>query len=256
MTASKPTLQGKALRLRMLEILRNHPQGISANDLRRECALPTEDQMHFNRRIRNIRETHELKTVRRGGRYFYVLGSERRERLAHPVPGRLRALVLHEARGRCGMCGRTIEVHGIALEVDHRVPGSWGGKAVHENLWAICAQCNRDKKALFASIEETSVALALDHGSVHVRLGEVLKSSRDWVPGWVLSVVANRHDWMKRIRDLRYLGWQVAVRRRKLPSGKAESQYKVVKSAPWSTDPSGDVSKYERARRERNRRKT
>lgn len=44
----------------------------------------------------------------------------------------------------CRICGRSVN-DGVVLEVDHKVPRSWGGNSNLENLWTLCFDCNRGK---------------------------------------------------------------------------------------------------------------
>jgi ATP adenylyltransferase len=60
------------------------------------------------------------------------------------IPDSLRYRVLKEAKGRCSLCGSTIEE--APLDVDHIIPRSRGGMTVYENLQALCAKCNRSKR--------------------------------------------------------------------------------------------------------------
>ena len=95
----------------------------------------------------------------------------------------------------------------------------------------------------------------LAHGSVHVRLGETLKAFRgEPVPATTLEFVANQGDWKKRIRELRYLGWDVKTFNRKLSEhGRISSYYRLVKPRPWPEDPTAVIRQYERDRAERNK---
>ncbi|MDP9475370.1 MAG: HIT domain-containing protein [Actinomycetota bacterium] len=60
------------------------------------------------------------------------------------VPGTLRYEVLKRARFRCQLCGVSADVR--ALEVDHIVPRSKGGKDDPDNFQALCFSCNSTKR--------------------------------------------------------------------------------------------------------------
>ena len=60
------------------------------------------------------------------------------------VPGTLRYEVLKRARFCCELCGVSTDVR--ALEVDHVVPRSKGGKDDPDNLQALCYSCNSMKR--------------------------------------------------------------------------------------------------------------
>lgn len=58
---------------------------------------------------------------------------------------RLRFAVLHRDLFRCRYCGRG-PAYDIALEVDHVMPRSQGGRDEMENLVTSCHDCNQGKK--------------------------------------------------------------------------------------------------------------
>src|SRR4051794_36649680 len=134
------------------------------------------------------------------------------------ISERDRAAVLRH--GRCAMCGRTPLEDRIRLQVDHRIPKEWGGTDALENLQPLCEECNRGKKNFFASYREHSDAIraAINHESVHVRIGELLKAMEgDWIRSDVIDLVASppgdfQEDWQRRIRELRDLGWDYETR--------------------------------------------
>jgi hypothetical protein len=55
--------------------------------------------------------------------------------------------VLKRDNFRCCICGRNVEEDGVKLEVDHKHPKSKGGTNDPDNLWTLCFDCNRGKKA-------------------------------------------------------------------------------------------------------------
>jgi hypothetical protein len=192
-----------------------------------------------------------IDRVQDGSRVLYVYKGPRD---TNQISLCLRAQVLYKARGRCGDCGRTIEKHGIVLSVDHIAPREWGGGTVPENLWAVCEDCNAGKNR-FDSIDAGWMRQVMRHKSVHFRLGETLKAFKGQaVPAATLGFVASQDDWKKRIRELRYLGWEIDTLNRKIPEGgRSSSLYRLVKSRPWPADPTGVIRQYERDRAERNR---
>jgi hypothetical protein len=152
------------------------------------------------------------------------------------------------------MCGRTINRHGITLVVDHRIPIDWGGTNDPSNLWAICEECNAGKKHHFASQDQELMRKVIHHESVHVRIGELLKvNAGKPVAGQMIEFVAGQDDWMKRTRELRYLGWVIAVSRSKNAAGKVQAFYTLKKHADWPRDPTGWIRRYERERAQANR---
>jgi len=160
----------------------------------------------------------------------------------------------HASRDRCGLCGRSIEKHGIVLVVDHKVPREWGGETVPDNLKTICEECSVGKQAYFESVDAEWMGRVMGHKSVHVRLGETLKAFKgEPVDAATLKFVANQADWKKRVRELRYLGWEIETFNRRISETHVSSFYRLVKSRPWPADPTGVIRQYERDRAERNR---
>ena len=155
---------------------------------------------------------------------------------------------------RCRLCGRSVEKHGVVLVVDHRIPREWGGRTEPENLEAICEDCNSGKKAYFKSVDAEWMHGVMGQGSVHVRLGETLKALKgEPVDAATLKFVANQADWKKRVRELRYLGWEIETFNRRISEARVSSFYRLVRSLPWPADPTGAIRQYERDRAERNR---
>ena len=90
--------------------------------------------------------------------------------------------------------------------------------------------------------------------SVHMRLGETLKALKgQLVPAKMLDTVANQDDWKKRLRELRYLGWEIDGLSPNPYNGRLFSGYRLTKSRTWPDDPTGVIRRYERDRAKRNR---
>ncbi len=158
------------------------------------------------------------------------------------------------ARDRCGLCGRSVAKHGIVLVVDHKAPCEWGGETVPENLEALCEDCNSGKKAYFKSVSAEWMRGVMGHQSVHVRLGETLKAFKgEPVDAATLKFVANQSNWTARVRELRYLGWEIETFNRRISETRVSSFYRLVRSRPWPADATGVIRQYERDRAERNR---
>jgi len=242
----------------ILALLKEHPEGISEGEMRVALRIEPEEQIQFGRRRRDLHYYYRIDKKRIGKKTVYIYaGPLEVPRDATPTNAKTRALVLHAAHGRCGMCGRTIEKHKITLVVDHKIPREWGGKTEPENLWAICEECNQGKKNLFASVDSAAMRSAIQHDSVHVRIGELLKGAGvgETVPSHMIDIVANQDEWRKRLRELRYLGWEITAIRMHLPGGRFQSSYRLDKFTEWPTDPSGWIQNYEQERARRNKKR-
>lgn len=252
--AKKPAL-GK-IHEQMLALMKDHPEGISEGEMRAALLIHPADQTQFGRRRRDLHYYYRIDKKRIGKKVVYIYrGPLEVPRDTSPINSKIRALILHAAHGRCGMCGRTIEKYGITLVIDHKIPREWGGKTETENLWAICEDCNHGKKNLFASVDSAAMRSAIKHDSVHVRIGELLKGAGvgELVPSHMIDIVANQDEWRKRLRELRYLGWQIMAIRTNVPSGRFQSMYRLDKFNEWPPDPSGWIRNYEQQRARRNK---
>jgi 5-methylcytosine-specific restriction endonuclease McrA len=238
----------------MAELLRQNPDGLSSGQIRAKLGIAAEEQAQLDRRRRELRRWFVIEKVKKGNELVYRLVGEREKPIwADNVGLRLRASVLGRAHGRCQMCGRTVQAHGIALVVDHKIPKDWGGSSTDEdNLWALCEDCNAGKKSHFSSQNQGVMRAVMHHKSVHVRIGELLKLNlKKPIPSALIELVAGQEDWRKRTRELRYLGWEIEATRKKLPSGKVESYYTLNKFTDWPDDPSSWIRDYERKRAQR-----
>lgn len=213
---SKP---GK-IHLRIVEVMKRFPGGISGGQIRQELekqGLDPGEQTHLDRRKRDLKKWFVINkrvasTVvngqnRKVALYKYA-GIRRNVVDEGQISLRERAQVIHGAHGRCQMCGKSVEQHGITLVVDHKKPRDWGGTNDRDNLWAICEDCNAGKKAYLSSlrVEAELMKRVTTRKSVHVRIGELLKpvGVGKRMSSQLIDVVADQDDWQKRLRELRY----------------------------------------------------
>ncbi len=211
-------------------------------------------QEQLDRRRRTLNEHFVIEKVTGGAATSYRLAARkpRTESEDAGISERGRAQWLQN--GRCSMCGRTPDEHGVVLQVDHRMPRAWGGSDALDNLQALCEECNRGKKDHFGSLDEYGprIRAASEHDEPHRRIGELLKA---FYPGEVrsdiLEMVAHQRqyqeDWHKRLRELRELGWEYEVRKEKEAGGRVRSFYRLTRWAEW---PAGNI-RAEISRRER-----
>jgi 5-methylcytosine-specific restriction endonuclease McrA len=241
---------------RMVALLKEHPEGLSEGEMRTSMGLSSEEQVQFGRRRRDLHYYYRIDKKRVGTKVVYIYrGPLDTPRDNTQVDSTTRARIIRAAHGRCGMCGQSVDRHGITLVVDHKIPREWGGKTESENLWAICEECNHGKKNLFASVDTPAMRNAIRHDSVHVRIGELLKGAGVGVPvpSHMIDIVANQDEWRKRLRELRYLGWEITASRGDLPGGRFQSAYRLDKFTEWPPDPTGWIANYERERAQRNK---
>lgn len=254
-----------AIHRRIIDLMKQNPDGISAADMREALGIPANRQTHFDRRVRELSAwfiIHKTPSIiaTEGRKFKALLYSYQGDRPIVTDEGqvsqRLRAEVIHAAHGRCQMCGRTIEQYGVVLVVDHKRPRDWGGTNDRDNLWAICEECNSGKKAYFSSFNAELMKKLTAHPSVHVRIGELLKTigTGKRVPSALIDVVADQDDWQKRLRELRYpvIGWQIKTKLYKAPSGRKLCDYVLMSYSPWPEDPSGVIRRFEEERKKRN----
>ncbi|MEI2775201.1 MAG: HNH endonuclease signature motif containing protein [Tetrasphaera sp.] len=195
-----------------------------------------EDQSQTDRRVRELRRYFEILVQRPDGQPRYVLTGWAVTPAALDaldISLRRRAEVL--AAGRCAMCGRTPNDHHVVLVVDHRVPVSWGGTSDPENLQALCEDCNSGKRDYFQTFEKYSeeIRLAANHAEPQRRIGELLKAFEGkWVRGDLIGVVASakeyQEDWQRRLRDLRFLGWEIEHQNRYDEGARVRAYYRAV----------------------------
>ncbi|WP_205473024.1 HNH endonuclease [Nocardioides sp. SYSU D00038] len=158
-----------------------------------------------------------------------------------PIDLRLRAEVL--APQRCAQCGDQPIPHGVRLRPAQRIPLNWGGEPTRENLEPLCEDCAIGRQQYFQRWDHIAdkIALAVNQDDPRVRLGEFLKiMSPEWVRADLLEAVAcakeYQDDWNRRLRDLRFLGWDYQHRNRKTEGARTWAYYRFAKDAPWPTN--------------------
>jgi 5-methylcytosine-specific restriction endonuclease McrA len=242
----------------ILAVLRTNPDGLDIHQLQK-IVDPDGSQRHFDRRLRGLDPHYDIARERDGQRIVYKYkGPRKKGEWDYAVVSKaLQAKVRAKAAGRCQMCGRTISEDHIKLHVDHKIPRSWNGSSIEENLWAICSGCNEGKKNFFSSLNNNIMKQVMNLKSVHARIGRFLKLYQgEWVDSDLIEFVANfndhQQDWHKRLRELRYLGLRINSRRVK--KGKRHlSQYQLVRWVPLPENPSEATRKYETQRARRNK---
>jgi 5-methylcytosine-specific restriction endonuclease McrA len=271
--AKRTSSPGK-IHLRIVEVMKRFPNGISGGQIRQELereGLLAEDQTHLDRRKRDLKKWFVIQKSKdvqdvHGKKRSIVLYKYLGEKTTVVDPGdvslRVRAEVIHAAHGRCQMCGGTVERHGITLVVDHKKPRDWGGSNGRDNLWAICDDCNSGKKAFFSSLnaQPKMMKKIMVHRSVHVRIGELLKAVGvgNSTPSLLLEVVADQDDWQKRLRELRYpvIGWEIEKKLYRAASGRKQADYVLKSYRDWPENPTEAIRRFERERELKNRSKT
>lgn len=205
-----------------------------------------ESHAQTDRRLRELRKWFNVPAVRTGRVSIYRLVGFKVEMDVETsyISGRVRAEVLSSQR--CAQCGKTPIQDKVRLQVDHKIPRSWGGGDGIENLQPLCTQCNHDKQDFYGTLDPYAdkIKAASSFDSPHVRIGELLKAFAEAemeAPAQVIEVVASmrqfQDDWQKRMRELRVLGWDYSYRRLK--------EYNRVMTYYWLTHweewPAGDV---------------
>lgn len=203
-----------------------------------------EDQSQTDRRVRELRRYFQVEAVSQAGEYRYVLrgwSPGRPPEAGVAISLRRRAEVL--APQRCAQCGKTPLEDGVKLVVDHKVPQSWGGTNDPENLQPLCEDCNAGKRDYFQSFEEHAdrIRQAITHDEPQKRIGELLKAfDGQWVRTDLLAIVASakeyQEDWQRRLRDLRFLGWDYEHQKRYHEGARVWTYYRLKKWASWPSN--------------------
>jgi 5-methylcytosine-specific restriction endonuclease McrA len=225
-------------------LYKNRHRPLTMLEIRKRLEKELGTQEQLDRRRRELSKYFVIERSGAGGSTAYRLTATKPmlESEDLGISEAVRARVLQF--GRCGMCGRTAMSHGVVLQVDHKIPQSWGGSNEEDNLQALCEECNRGKKAYFATLDEfgPQIRAASQHDEPHKRIGEMLKLvAPGEVRSDVLEMVAHakqyQEDWQKRLRELRELGWVIIPRRAK-EDGRVRVYWRLEHFEPW---PEGSV---------------
>jgi 5-methylcytosine-specific restriction endonuclease McrA len=146
--------------------------------------------------------------------------------------------------------------HGVVLVVDHKIPQSWGGTSDPDNLQPLCEDCNHGKRDYFQTYEAHADAIrdAINYAEPQKRIGELLKAfGGGWVRTDLLALVASskefQEDWQRRLRDLRYLGWEIKSQRRYNEGARVWTYYRVKRSNLWPDNIRAAIAQEEERRR-------
>lgn len=255
MEKSKPKFS--ELQRRIIDALRRHPEGLDIHELGR-IVTPGGFQQELNRRVRELYPFFEIQRVRKAKRTVYILRKAKSTGHGADAVGQdQRARILHRDKGRCQMCGRTVQEDAVKLHIDHKIPRDWGGSSTDGNLQALCTECNQGKKNYFATFHAAEMEAVLAHTSVHRRIAELLRLRKgEWVDSELIEFVAGFHgaqrDWPKRLRELRYFGLDIDARR--TTRGRILiSQYRLNNWLELPGDPTKAARDFEAQRAARNR---
>jgi HNH endonuclease len=200
-----------------------------------------EDQSQTDRRIRELRRYFEIEAAWIDNQSRYLLrgwSPTRPPNSGIAISLRRRAEVL--APQRCAQCGRKpLEDH-VKLVVDQKVPLSWGGDNEPENLQPLCEECSAGKRDYFRSFEAHAeqIRAAIGYDEPQKRIGELLRAfDGRWVRSDLLGIVASaknfQDDWQRRMRDLRFLGWDYQHEKRYDEGSRVWTYYRLTKSDAW-----------------------
>lgn len=216
------------------------------------------------RRLRELRRWFVIPAERQSGgnpvyRLVGLLPTEKRKPKRLALSSRLEAEIYAAFNNRCAMCGKSPGQDGVRLVIDHMVPVQWGGETVFENLQPLCEYHNHGKQAWVASLDPNADAIrhSIGLGEPQLRIGELLKAlAGEPVPADLIAVVAreeNSGDPLRRLRDLRTLGWDIRASRKK-EGHRTRSYYTLVSWKPWPPEgPQAAVAAVEAARRKTRR---
>jgi HNH endonuclease len=221
-----------------------------------------EDQASTERRVRELRRYFEIEAVDVQGGYLLKGWSATRPSSAGiPISARRRAEVL--APQRCAQCGRTPLENHVKLLVDYKLPLSWGGDKELGNLQPLCEECHTGKRDYFRSFEAYAeqIRAAIDYDEPQKRIGELLKAfDGNWVRSDLIGIVASaknfQEDWQRRMRDLRFLGWDYQHEKRYGEGSRVRTYYRLTKSAAWPENIAQAIRNQEAKRKDLRKRRS
>lgn len=192
-----------------------------------------------DRRLRDLYPFFRIdKTRERVPRYLLVARQVMPGTGDKGINRRVRAQVLQPQR--CAMCGKTPIGDCVKLVVDHKLPKAWGGTDDPGNLQPLCEPCNAGKKDYFKTFDRyvAQIREAATYDEPQRRIGELLKAfgTEEWVRSDVIAIVASakdyQEDWQRRMRDLRYIGWDYTYKKVR-EGGRVWTYYRLIRPAPW-----------------------
>ena len=205
----------------------------------------------LDRRKRDLHKTFRIESIRwadKQHRHQLLGWANIINPNSHIISKRIRFQVLQS--GRCIKCGRRAETDDIRLVVDHVIPQRWGGGNAIENLQPLCEDCNAGKKDYDGSFDEHAdrIREAVNFDEPHRRIAMLLIAFEGaWVPSELIGAVASakqfQEDWQKRLRELRYLDWEIDSHREGKRGQRVQTYYRASKMTPL---PDGSISEITR----------
>lgn len=157
----------------------------------------------WQRSIRTLRdEGWQIVSLKDG----YILESldqleTNKKRIA--INKKIRYAVLHTYNSTCQRCGRSPD-DGIKLEIDHKLPVSWGGKTEIDNLWPLCSECNGGKKNLFSDFKDSVMTEVMKQDSGYKKMLVFFKlTPNETVSPYILDIISGIRDWERTLRLIR-----------------------------------------------------
>jgi hypothetical protein len=144
---AKGISQPGQIHLRIIEVMKRFPEGISGGQIRKELekeGLRPEDQTHLDRRIKELDKWFIIEKSEIAQEDLREMRQNRNKELTSQI---LRARVLYAARGRCQRCGKRIQVDNITLVVELKNKSDRTDIDEREDYWAICEECCAGNRA-------------------------------------------------------------------------------------------------------------